>query len=953
MSILKLVSFTVALLGLTASDSASQQIGGPARGHLPAGERRMNRVAPFLKLETTAVPMTAEPRKKLRREPLFSLREQPPAAAPAGTNYVLDAAAKGLAPDLPPITLASFGGIPRTDSYPPDPVIAAGPRHLVAAVNREIRIFTKRGTLLEKINASAWFNPVVPGCKPFDPRVLYDHFTGRFLMLWHHYSSRPDVSFYLLSLSASDDPTGQWVSWALPADVNGSSPSGTWADNGCLGLDSSAVYIVSNQYTFKPMEPFDVRVRIIPKSGLYSDREADITWTDFSIRDAFCVRPAVVHGQADAYFLLEAPYPLPIATTVILYRIENPVSNPVLTARQVPVTEYQRAMDAGQPGGDLPLDTRRSYLHSEVQLFNGSLHAAHSIANPMSPDYSSIRYLRINTATNTATEDITFGAPGYWYFYPAAAVDQDENVVITFARSGLSEFPGTFFTWRLAVDPPTLRPSVVIQPGWAPYQELDSYNANRWGDYSAAVLDPVDRRSFWLMGEYADGPSIWGTWVKSVRLVPFAMPKLVVDRTTVDFGYVDIEGGAASAHVIVRNGGSQSLTISSVLPSSPLFTVVNPPSWPVTLALYDSLTLKIAFSPSDTGSIHEELVVTSNDPTDPMAAIALDGAGVRVAGTVPEVIYAVQTGRSGDLLHFLDAGGGIQASVPLGISGLRTLSVGLWDNRNYPLYGAARANHGTMIVHIDGSNGRLYSQHTIALYGVGAINAHARDTLYCGTDAGFVYRFTPSTSELNLIAKREGIGFSGFAVSSALDRLWATASSPATNDTLYSIDLRTGTIIPVGRTGFFVATNSICRAPDGGLLAVVANSLVRIDTLTGEGTFVAHVALEGLCAIAAGARITTAVETSLMQPHAFALGQNYPNPFNPTTVFNYQLPVFIDVRLAIYDLLGREVATLVNERRPPGRHEVRFDASGLSSGIYLYRMQAGSFVDVKKFVVLK
>ncbi len=953
MSILKLLSVTVALLGLTPSDSASQQISAPARGHLPAGERRMNRVAPFLKLETTSVPMTAEPRKKLRREPLFPFREQPPAAAPAGTNYVLDAATRGAASDLPPIILASFSGIPRTDSYPPDPVIAAGPRHLVAAVNREIRFFTRRGTLLETINAAAWFNTLVPGCKPFDPRVLYDHFTGRFLMLWHHYSSRPDVSFYLLSLSASDDPTGQWVSWALPADVNGSTPSGTWADNGCLGLDSSAVYIVSNQYTFRPMEPFDVRVRIIPKPGLYSDREADITWTDFSIRDAFCVRPAVVHGQSDAYFLLEAPSPLPVATAVVLYRIDNPVSNPVLTAKQVPVTEYRRAMDAGQPGGDVPLDTRRSYLHSEVQLFNGSLHAAHAIANPMSPDYSSIRYLRINTATNTATADITFGAPGYWYFYPATAVDQDENVVITFARSGLSEFPGTFFTWRLGVDPPTLRPSVVIQPGWAPYQELDGYNANRWGDYSTAVIDPVDRRSFWVMGEYADGPSIWGTWVKNVRLVPFSTPRLVVDRTTVDFGYVDVEGSAVSTHVVLRNGGSQSLTISSVLPSSPLFTVVNPPSWPGTLAMYDSLTMKISFSPSDTGSVNGELVVVSNDASDPMAAIALHGTGVRVAGTVPGVIYALQTGRSEDFLHFLDAHGGIQASTPLGISGLRALSVGLWDNRMYPLFGAARANHGTMVVHIDGSSGRLYSTHTIPLYGVDAIHAHAWDTLYCGTDSGSVYRYTPSTSDLRLIAQRRGIGFSGFTVCHTLDRVWATASSPSTNDTLYSIDLRTGTIVPVGRTGFFVATNSICRASDGGLLGVVANSLVRIDTLTGEGTFVAHVALEGLCAIAAGARITTAGETSFMQPHAFALGQNYPNPFNPTTVLNYESPVFIDVKLAIYDLLGREVAMLVNERRPPGRHEVRFDAHGLSSGVYLYRMQAGNFVDVKKLVVLR
>ncbi len=951
MSILRLLFAAVVLPGLVAADSASQRINGPARGSLPASERRMNRVAPLQKPGRTAVPMSAEPRKKLRREPLFPLGKQPPATAPAGTNFVLDTSTKGVGTGLPPIILADFSGIPRTASYPPDPVIAAGPRHLVAAVNREIRFFTKNGTLLESIDAAAWFDPLVPGCEPFDPRVLYDHFAGRFLMLWHHYSRKPDVSYYFLSVSESDDPLGQWVSRALPADVDGSTPSGTWADNGCLGFDSSAVYIVSNQYTFATMEPFNVRVRIIPKAGLYSDPARDITWSDFTLNNAFCVRPAVIHGHADSYFLLEIPVPLPFATAVILYRIDNPVSNPVMTSQQVPVTEFSRAMDAGQPGGSQPLDTRRSYLHSEVQVINGSLHAAYSIGNPFSPGYSSLRYLRINTATNTATEDLTFGAPGYWYFYPAVAVDQDENVVITFARSGVSEFPGSFFTWRLAGDGPVLRPGVVIQPGWAAYQQLDGYGANRWGDYSAAVIDPVDRHSFWLMGEYAEGPSIWGTWVKSVRLVPFAVPRLVVDRSIVDFGNVDIEGSPARAHLTLRNGGSQSLTISRVLPSSPLFTVVNPSLWPVTLGMYDSLRLEIAFLPSDTGAVYQKVVVASNDPEDSNAEITLQGAGIRVAGTVPDVIYALQTGRSGEVLHFLNARGEILANTSLNIAGMQALNVNPSDNR---LYGAARTNHGTVLVDIDGSNGRLYAAHAIALRGVRAIGAYTRDTVYCGTDTGSVYRFIPSTLELKLIAQRRGIGFSGFALSRDPGRIWATAGFPATNDTVYTIDLRTGTVLSAGRTGFFVATNSICRAPGGGLLALVGNSLVRIDTLTGEGTFVAYVALEGLCAIASGESVTgMAEETSPGQPHTFALRQNFPNPFNPKTVVTYELPAFSEVRLVVFDLLGREVAMLVNERKPPGIHLVQFDGSGLASGVYFYRMQAGSFVQTRKLLLLQ
>jgi hypothetical protein len=101
--------------------------------------------------------------------------------------------------------------------------------------------------------------------------------------------------------------------------------------------------------------------------------------------------------------------------------------------------------------------------------------------------------------------------------------------------------------------------------------------------------------------------------------------------------------------------------------------------------------------------------------------------------------------------------------------------------------------------------------------------------------------------------------------------------------------------------------------------------------------------------------VLTGVEqsTDTAIPTAYALAQNYPNPFNPTTVVSYQLPAGGDVRLVVYDLLGREVAVLVNQAQGPGSYTVNFNASGLSSGVYLYRLQAGSVVYTRKMVVLK
>jgi hypothetical protein len=85
----------------------------------------------------------------------------------------------------------------------------------------------------------------------------------------------------------------------------------------------------------------------------------------------------------------------------------------------------------------------------------------------------------------------------------------------------------------------------------------------------------------------------------------------------------------------------------------------------------------------------------------------------------------------------------------------------------------------------------------------------------------------------------------------------------------------------------------------------------------------------------------------------FSLEQNYPNPFNPSTTIQYQIPESGLVTLKIYDVLGREIITLVNEELSAGKHEADFDASGFNSGVYFYRLQAGSFIETKKMVLMK
>ncbi len=124
--------------------------------------------------------------------------------------------------------------------------------------------------------------------------------------------------------------------------------------------------------------------------------------------------------------------------------------------------------------------------------------------------------------------------------------------------------------------------------------------------------------------------------------------------------------------------------------------------------------------------------------------------------------------------------------------------------------------------------------------------------------------------------------------------------------------------------------------------SLFANKIVNDSTITDTLKYISNLTPSTFNIIA-----------DIIAPKTYDLSQNYPNPFNPVTTIKYQIPKDGLVKLIIYDLLGREVKTLVNEIKTAGYYDIKFDASSLSSGIYFYKMVAGDFVSIKKLVVLK
>jgi len=98
---------------------------------------------------------------------------------------------------------------------------------------------------------------------------------------------------------------------------------------------------------------------------------------------------------------------------------------------------------------------------------------------------------------------------------------------------------------------------------------------------------------------------------------------------------------------------------------------------------------------------------------------------------------------------------------------------------------------------------------------------------------------------------------------------------------------------------------------------------------------------------------TTDVKEFTGELNDYSLSNNFPNPFNPTTTIKYSIPQGINVTLRVYDILGNEIATLIDEYKPAGNFEIEFDASSLSSGIYFYQLRAENYTSTKKMLLIK
>jgi hypothetical protein len=428
--------------------------------------------------------------------------------------------------------LAGFPALSNSGVSPPDPVIAAGPDHLVVAVNSSWAIYTKSGSPVFQTTAFGWFLPQLSqlpsgGLLPYDPQVAYDQFRGRWILLYAA-SDLASQSWILLSVSSSSDPTAPWYSWALPGDTNGTTPAANFSDYPTLGYDDTAIYVATNQFSYSDTGFEYAKIRVLDKTALYAGA-TPATWSDFwDLEDpdfpgtkARTLRPAQTFGSSSAGYLVSNS-PFATRNFVTLWTVSGAgTSDASLSAADIPVATStapppadQKGGSPGVPGCPTPclLGMGDGRITSAVSR-SGSLWFSHTVADAGGVS-SRARYARIAIAAKKVLEDEAFGADGCWFFYPSVAVDAGNNLSMVFGRSCTDAYAGVALTARTTAET-ALAPSVLLKDGESSYVVPvgDTRLVNRWGEYFGAVPDPADPAKIWVVGAFAGLHNSWRTWV--------------------------------------------------------------------------------------------------------------------------------------------------------------------------------------------------------------------------------------------------------------------------------------------------------------------------------------------------------------------------------------------------------------------------------------------------------
>ncbi|HLY08483.1 MAG TPA: hypothetical protein VKW04_04155 [Planctomycetota bacterium] len=475
-----------------------------------------------------------------------------------------------------PVPSDSFQGLDDANGgVPPDTMGAVGTLQIVTMLNWEIRVLNRSTGQMTTVLHQDFWSALSPG-SPFDPRIFFDPYGKRWIAAACAQSFAPD-SAILLGVSQGEDATGSWNLYYMPASSTGA----VWADFTRLGWNGTWITIAVNM---EPMagqpashETNTSHLLVFNKSEVFAGGAGHFTLIEFSepLFQGFSMFPVATYDPSEPalYVIKMTPNPAQpdwtlAAPGIRVHSITGAVGSEVLT--QLSFTPAPQTWPPGR--GQYAGPQRGSALMAGIDEIavgnavfrNGSIWTTiHSFLTADTPR-TSIQWWQL-TPSGTLQQygRITDPSQTVSYGFPSLVVNSRNDVLIGYSKFDPQAYIGGNFAVRSASDAPgTLRAvDSVVKAGEAPYA-LDTLGGVRWGDFSHAVIDPLDDLSLWTIQEYAsstgtlDPNANWAVWWKRVDFKQAAL--LVVGNPTLTSAdqAVSMELGILGYTVDVRSGAA-------------------------------------------------------------------------------------------------------------------------------------------------------------------------------------------------------------------------------------------------------------------------------------------------------------------------------------------------------------------------------------------------------------
>jgi len=408
----------------------------------------------------------------------------------------------------------SIGANFTTDTFsdsgfvPSDTMGAVGPDHLALLINGRFSVHDQNGNfLLGKSLNQFWTDAgVTPqGDFAFDPRILYDPHSSRWFAAAVDNKLAPNN--ILLAVSESENPTDSWTGFQVDSDA----ANRGWADFPMLGINADVV-AVSAKLIGRPGGGGILAV--FPKAELLG---ATPSIANATLQDS--------RGEHVAVDLDNGPLPLPMIdgkpkiigelwTGEITGTPEAPTA---LTGPLVFVPARLLPADVEQPGPVTPIHALDHRFSGSVVLQNGNLWAAHGIGLD---GRAAIEWYEFDPTNWNVIQSDVISHASLGLAYPSIAVNDHEDVVIGFSAGDPNTFMGSYaVVGRTQAGVTTFSPITQLKDGQALYDRTDDSGRNRWGDYSATVIDPLNEEHFWTFQQYVIDTDEWAVQVTEI-IVP-------------------------------------------------------------------------------------------------------------------------------------------------------------------------------------------------------------------------------------------------------------------------------------------------------------------------------------------------------------------------------------------------------------------------------------------------